>query len=510
MSKSTRASNPLKAVIGVSLVIILTSGLASVGVGLLGGISLASERSSTARGVTGAITPARVLIADTLASLGKLGTVGPISWASDKPYPYNCGNSEIEPSAAASVPVTVNGVNATVAVSAYGAGLGASTYPKLISSVSTCTGPLDVVLSAPAGFGVESAQVSVNRGGAVKATTISRTGDIVWFVSSPDVAVTASAAGAVARTVDILAPKVCTNRNSVAADATRNLVVGSAYKAFSRTSNTTIDDPGLPFVDTANVKPVPLDTPIIGIEPATPDGTPNWPVWPKMPDPIPVPTITVPVVAPVLTGSYMEQLADEIGPGCGWAFTDSSAPSVSKKSITDQNESARAAISDNLTAGASSWGNAVVKFWNSWPEYQNSVLDYQTYQSAVKTTNVAWDAINTQWVTYNADLAKYNVYLSSYNTTVARIAKTASDYAAALAACKATPAPSPSPSPSPSSSSSSSPDSTSAPSDCDSSVPKPKAEAVPVAPVAPTPPTDPRPLSEQVAAKTSAAVSSKG
>lgn len=430
----------------------ITAVLAAVSVGVSSVLTLgissivADEPAAAATGravVAGTDTPARTLIEDSLGALSVAGEVGPVRWSTADPYPFSCATLSAPAALTATAPITTSSGVATVSVDVFGAGLGATAYRELVVGVGDCTGQLDTVTTVSPGFGAESSQVTIDRAGTVRSATLSRVGDIVWFVSSDTSATTSTVAQAVNQAITDAAAGTCVNPTSGIEDRARNLIAGAKYVPYQRSAIASINSPGLPTVNSSTVEPVPLDAPLPALPPVTPEKQPTWPVWPDMPAAVPMPTLAQPAPEPVLSGTYTELLLDTDGPGCGWAFTGTASSNEDGDSIKAANAAASDGIKTTLKKQAADWKAQVLEFWSAWPQYQKDAAAYSAYAAQVEETNAAWRVINAEWKTYLAEVDDFNADMKAHKALVASIETAKTDYAAALVACETRPEPTP-------------------------------------------------------------------
>src|SRR5699024_6224045 len=82
---------------------------------------------------------------------------------------------------------------------------------------------------------------------------------------------------------------------------------------------------------------------------------PGHPVWPQLPAPVTAPTPPVHPGDAVTSATYPERIADPGGPGCGWAFTGSSAPLFDSVLAEQAADVAHTEALDELTSDAQRW-----------------------------------------------------------------------------------------------------------------------------------------------------------
>lgn len=455
-------------------------------------------------------TPAESALTSALEN-GPAGwnATGGIQTSEAAPPPYSCPLPGKAPAAAISRTFDTSGTSVKVTLTAYTAGLGAEAMGELNAAFERCAGP-----AAFPGWdhmygqkpGAEAYLASVNRSGNAYRTASFRRGDVIAYVSgSADFGMLQSLSLAVDNHLAAHVDPVCKDAASTAEQSERSLWATAAYNPFRVSADVKITDPGLPAVTgkEAPVK-VSLPGPVLEFSEALPVPVPEYPVWPLMPQPVPLPQEPQsPAPAPVLASKIRTLALDTSGPGCGWAFTATSAPVFDAAAAEKNNRAARTAASSKLTAGAKAWSSEVLQYWKDYGAFAKEVKAYTAYSAKVKEVNEAWNAIAADWTDYYTRAANYDLAVSQKEDFVLRHAAAEQEYEARIKECASrpepTPSPTPEPSPEPTPSPTASPSPTAtpepepSPEPCDTSRPAILDEEEPEIPAKPVEPADPRP-----------------
>lgn len=456
---------------------------------------------------------------------------GDIRLSDAAPPPYSCPLPGRAPAAALSRSFDAAGTTVKVTLTAYTAGLGAEAIGELNAAFERCAGP-----GAYPGWdhmygqtpGTESYFASVNRSGAAYRTASFRRGDVIAYVSgSADFGTLQSLSVALDSVLAAQVDPVCTDTGSTAQQSSRSLWARAGYTPYKVPAEVKIQDPGLPASKGKNAPaPVSLPGPDLETSQAFPADLPEYPVWPPMPKPVPLPQEPAsPAPAPVLSATVSTLALDAAGPGCGWAFTGTSAPVFDAAAAEKANSKARTGAAAKLTAGAKAWSADVLAYWKEYAAYAQQVKTYSAYAQKVSAVNEAWSAIDTDWADFYTRANAYDAAVAARADFDARRAAAEKDYAARIQECAERPVPAPKPSPSPSASPSpepspsaspnptASPGATPTPSPeptpepspepepepepCDTSRPEILDEQAPEVPEKPVAPADPRPADQR-------------
>lgn len=351
-------------------------------------------------------TPASNLVDQLLEAPAKgWKTTGGRTDGASAPFPYSCPVSGGTPIISTSQPYTVDGKQAVLTVSVYGPGLGVKAAQQLANNARGCAAGTGSTSQWASGDRQWTAS-SVLSGNSVRASMAQR-GDVVIHVAAPSD--TKALASQVAKTLDRkLTAKICAHPDAKLSDVDRNPNSGS-YRAHTVRFTAKIDDPGLPEIGEGDdIKPISLTAPLEQVNAANPAIQPSWPVWPEMPAVLDLPVApALPEPEPV-TSKKLDILAeDKEGPGCGWAFTGTSAPVFDKGKAEQANDADILAAKKELTQGAKRWSESILEFWKDANAYGEQSEKYSEYAQQVAEVNTAWAVIDGQWQDYNSQLRAY-------------------------------------------------------------------------------------------------------
>lgn len=401
----------------------------------------------------------------------------------------------------------------TVAVtaSAYGPGAGVWVMEGLAAQLSQCGEQRGDVESARGvdGLGVQAVKAGVPQGDVV----LVRRGDIILTVVGPS-----ADAEKVARSLDselTNALSDCVDPVGTLGDETRNpWLPGVQFQGMFVDSEVKVPALGAPGPP-QGIQAVPLDAEPIALPTVYRPVRPADPVWPlSLPAEVAVPVAPVsPGPEPTRTVIKVPQV-DRLGPGCGWAFTNTAAPAVDETELNEQREALRAAATDELKAKQAAWQPAVTAYYQQWADYSLRALAFGDYAQQVSGVAAAWQKIVDDRNLYNLALRTYQDAVAARDAFNADKQAATVEYQRQLLVCAApdptpsptpTPPPSPEPSPEPSGSGepSASPSVTASPPPAPTE-PRPRPgcpparpaildQSPPSVPAPPTPPPDPRP-----------------
>ncbi len=154
--------------------------------------------------------------------------------------------------------------------------------------------------------------------------------------------------------------------------------------------------------------PQPGDTPDPGDDPEIPEDAPDGRVyWPALPEPVERPEIDEPGDAPSEAVTVNIPRDDNIGPGCGWAFSGYPVLHVTGATATER-EQMESDAADDLTSQWETWAGSVEDYWAAREDYDEAVEAYRTYASQVDAVAAYWaDVVAPLWDQYDEDLTAY-------------------------------------------------------------------------------------------------------
>jgi hypothetical protein len=501
--------HPARTVAVSAAAMLLTGALTALGVHQFGaGIDFtASSDAITAPQVSGLTamtlrdTPAETALSRALGDVPDgWNAEGDVQRSQAAPSPYSCPLPGKAPSTSMTRSFRAAGATVRVTTAAYTAGLGAEAMAEANSRAFVCAGQ-----DGPVGWdkmygdtpGTESYLASVTKAGTVLWTASFRRGDVITYLTGAGPSTLQSLALGFDKHLSGFLDKVCANTGSGTGDATRSLWATAAYKPFTVGTEVSVDNPGLPK-PAAGAKAVSLPGPDLDVEEVTPHGTPDHPVWPKMPAPVKRPAAPAsPPEAPVTSRTVQMLSADTTGPGCGWSFTGTAAPVFDTAAASASNAALQGKTAARLTAGTELWSASVLAYWKAYEAYRKGAEAYAKYAGEVRTVNAAWDDIEAAWDDYNARKATYEAAVQDRARFAAEKSEAQKSYIADLERCAAEASrPTPAPTASPEPSASPSPKPTGDPEaagKCSVSRPEILDKTAPELPEKPTEPADPRP-----------------
>jgi hypothetical protein len=310
-------------------------------------------------------------------------------------------------------------IGVTLQVWAFGAGQGPRALTLLEETLSECRDSArgrPSVSTPDEGAGAGRLRVSSRSGDGVVWLVFQR-GDVLAAVTASDLsgAAPTSLAAEIASRVDgILEAElagVCPDQAAPESDAARNPYGSLPYEPFAREVVLTapvFPDSLLPpeVPEPSFAVPAPRSFPDLAprsrrtLAPATPAAPGQPPVAartevvvsgpaPSLVDPSaisrPEPYVTSPPTEPerpefpdgVVAGI---PLADEVGPGCGWAFTGQEAPSFDEERLQLAADEALQAAKLELAAAAAQWKADEARFLGEYADFQLRTAAYSAYQ----------------------------------------------------------------------------------------------------------------------------------
>ena len=481
---------------------------------------------------------------------GGWSAAGPLTWAVGTPYDYACRLSSwtgpgstvsaqrtyslaetttapVSPTPApsasgapSSTPATQSPPAAarsvTVTLHAFGAGAGAAAFTELRARIDSCPQREASVDSSTMDIAGTTGLAGLVRpeGSPASVSTVTwRRGDLLFDVHSVDLSQSelVDLATSIDRVgVADLTP-VCPQLDSTQADGARSPWVNrDSYTGLLADQPVVVPEVPLPAAP-AGVTPRNLAAPLDPLPAVVlPSVQPSDPVWPAaLPAPVPAPSSPTPVPPQPTAAIAKYQVRDDVGPGCGWAFTGQSAPPFNQ----DAADAARAAsintVRSNVLAAQQAWGQQVVAYWTAAAAYEQAIGRYRLYAAQVQQVSTAWAAIQSARDAYVVALATWQQAVNQRTALIGQQQAAALAYQNALAVCAAQPSNLPTISSSPTATttegptgqpsptttagpSPSSPSTTPTPA-CPPTRPAVLDQVVPPVPPAPVPPPDPRP-----------------
>ena len=321
------------------------------------------------------------------------------------------------------------GSGVTVTATAYGPGAGAPALDALLVARRQCVGEARV--TAASGLGVQTLRASQTKGAVDTQSVMFRRGDVVVSVSGTGVPLPEDAAADLDRRLTQLLTPVCVDQDSTTADFARSpLIARTAFTGLQVARGVDLPGQGSPLPDLVSPH---AGTPLPAAVTPTPPQAPYWPE--KAPDPVVSPTEPQPPTPYPVQTSYLAPAPDERGPGCGWAFTGTTAPTYDERAAAATQEQRRQAAVTAMQAAVAAYPAAVQAYEQAWRRYQGEAQAYTDYAVAAQEVESAWSAIRAQQEAYRFALEGYQQALAAYDAESRRRQDLATAYASAVTAC---------------------------------------------------------------------------
>lgn len=353
------------------------------------------------------------------------------------------------PTSAAPGPPAVQSL--TIAVRAFSAGAGALAFDTLRNGLDGCPQEGARVLSSSATVsGAEARATQIEPTGSPDTVNdlAWRRGDVILDVHSTNLDPTELML--VAQSLDAAAVAqltgICAQLDSTVADASRSPWINpSAYTGWLVDESVALP-PGPTPTPAAGV---PARDPALPLDPlptvVLPSPRPADPVWPELPPPVEAPVVPEPVEPQPTATTVATQRRDDVGPGCGWAFTAQSAPPFDATAAAAARQTALTQARADLKAAQQNWSQRLARFWVQANQYQSRIGAYRLYALQVDQVRVAWEALRQARVTYLADLRVWQAAGKARADFIAAQLAAQQQYDAAIAACASTASPTPAP-----------------------------------------------------------------
>lgn len=439
MRKLGIVSSIVGAVLAVSLVAL---------VGFYGGV--ASSRNSTLHSTTTAIKKAKGFV--TKSKIPDIRTLDYLMYSVVIPSGWGGSNSVssvVLPSLVdnscnvqtTEVPVKLNRSevfsllsdgkqSVTVQLMAYPAGLGAVAASYILNQAGSCSGV--VVKKTDLGYATQSFEIDSANPKNFDSSVYVRVGDVLGVVTT----INAPAVGLAAQWASswypnwskILTVDVCPQQTSTIADSSRSPYSVNYVGGWNKREVVVLDKQRTVAADiaghvlllnatrgdvksTVTVLPTSAETPVVAVPltgyPTTlsvslPSGEPGKPVVPIFP--------TEP--NSLATSAYV--VADPIGPGCGWAFTGETPPTLSNNATFVDSVNATFNAATKLVKARADWWVGRYDYVTALNEYMTAVTAWNIW---VSSANVI--IATALWKQYNSDVIAYQDASIIYAVTYA-------------------------------------------------------------------------------------------
>lgn len=384
-------------------------------------------------------------------------------------------------------------VGITITVNAYGPGLGALALQQLTED---CKG----VSAESNGAGTVTGDIQGSRFQAWHQ------GDVVVSITGTN---TDIPSGLVTQVRDRVTENL---KTSCAAPATDGVLLSSrnpyydrgAFTGLVTSEEVTADNPR-EKMDQPDIEPLP------DVTRPTPPAFPYYPS--SLPDAVSKPDVPAVPEYPATTQSISYQVEDATGPGCGWAFTNTSSPNFDAEAA-EQDHQKKIKDAKQVMEDAFTRYDADVDDWTKkWVDFESKEQVYRDYATQVSGIADQWSTQKTAQDTYTRDNRAYNKAVGQREQFYQDQRTAQEEYDSDVQTCKdlattppPTQTPSPSSPPAASDGGGESPSATPSPTPTESATPSMQCppdrpdildESAPSVPTKPTPPADPRPEEER-------------
>ncbi len=439
----------------VAIPALAVAGAATAGIPLLPLVEEPAPPAAAPAAPPGVVVATGTLAGNLVADLLRSGP-GPgwrpangITRAPGTPFDYAC--RVVGPPAAAVAAdrsfQDARGQQVTVQVRAYGAGLGAVAMDRLAARVQACPGRDSRVTAATYSDGSRSGIAGTVRPDGAPHAVASltwRRGDVLLSVVAPGR--TPSSLSSVAASVDaaalaLLRP-VCADLAAGATESVRTPWADRGlYAGWFVPEGVTAPPQPLP-APPAGIAPAPLDRVVDPLPLVTLPNRPADPVWPPaLPTAVASPQAPLPP-GPQPTATMIPiQQRDDVGPGCGWAFTGQAAPVVDDAVLIATREATISQAQNNLDVLQNQWGQSVVAYWAAAAQYDLAAAAFRAYATQVSSVAAQWQQITDARNAYATSLTAYQQAQADLAAYLAARATAQAAYDLAVAACAAAPTP---------------------------------------------------------------------
>lgn len=385
------------------------------------------------------VSPASVTLKESLAK-------APTGWESQgnllespqSPYPFSCTTEGINPALSYAQNFKANGKGIQVLVSAYTAGLAETGLADKVNRATSCGGGTYGI------YGVSQFdngyQVNVSTGVQKTKTIIFRHGDVVTYVIGDSnngnmIALASQFEKHLAKNM----LKVCVNPDYKGEETTRSPFSHDEYKGYYTNAKVVIPEVELPKIpEDEKFKAVKIGEKVTAVKNVDlPTKPTEYPVWPELPKEMTKPTAPeIPAKKADTEKGYKQRSEDKTGPGCGWAFTGSTAPQFSKKDADQENTMTKTSTEDTLVKEARKWQESVLAYWKAHDKYETDAPKWNKYVSEVNKVSDAWDEIRADWNTYWANHAVWEQEVRERDAFLARQDQAKKNYNNAIQVCE--------------------------------------------------------------------------
>ncbi|WP_156250972.1 hypothetical protein [Pseudactinotalea terrae] len=323
-------------------------------------------------------------------------------WAAAVPLPFGCqGPAPV---------VSAVGSHGAVLIGAFVMPAGGGR--QAMDSLRSCGHQRTVAGAQARSFSVDGGQV-----------VIWSRGDVLVSVSAP--AVDAAVLAATDTRLLGALEGQCASADIAAQDPTRNPTLGQ-YTPWRIEQQVAVVASGLEVPEAESVAtPTELDAPTL----------PAGVTGPPLPEAVPAPQRPEHPGEQPLTRSYWLPAVDELGPGCGWAFTGATGPQVDPAAVSRQAAAATRDAQTALDAEHAEWAQAATSYLDALPGYQEQLSAWEAYATEVREVAAHWQDQAKSLATYQAAVTTRQTQLDQLASFEADRDAAQKTYEAAVLAC---------------------------------------------------------------------------
>lgn len=385
------------------------------------------------------VSPASVTLKDALdKSPSGWEVQGNLLESPQSPYPFSCTTEGINPALSYAQNFKVKGKGVQVLLSAYTAGLAESGLADKVNRASSCGGGTYSI------YGLSQFdngyQVNVSTSVQKTKTIIFRHGDVVaYIIGDSNNGNMISLASEFKKHLSDKMQKVCANPEYKGKETTRSPFSHDEYKGYYTNAKVVIPEVELPEVpEDEKYKAVKIGADITPVKDVViPNKPTEYPVWPELPKTMEKPTAPeIPAKKADTEKNYDQRTEDKVGPGCGWAFTGSTAPEFIKEDADRENKMSKTSAEEALVRSARKWQESVIAYWKSYDKYETDAPKWNKYVAEVNKVSDAWDAIRADWNTYWANHAVWEQQVRERDSFLTRQDQARKNYENAIQVCE--------------------------------------------------------------------------
>lgn len=366
-------------------------------------------------------------------------TKGNLLDSPQSPYPFSCVTEGINPVMSFAQNFKAKGTEVQIMTTAYTAGLAEAGLEDKINRASSCA--QGTYATYELSTFEQAYQVNVSMSGQRTKTIVFRTSDVVVYVIAD---ISNSNIGSIATEFYNHLQKgltgVCAANEYSGDELNRSLFSGEEFKGYFTKSQVILPKVDLPKIsEDDNFKAVKIGSPTTSLKSVElPEKPTAYPVWPELPAAVDKPEKPkTPAKEGPTTKNYDRKAEDSKGPGCGWAFTGSTAPAFDKEAADTENDAKKQSTEAALVKDAEQWQKDVLAYWENYEKYQTQAPKWNAYVADVNEVKSAWATIEANWNVYYGAKARWDAEVDAREDFLARQKAAQESYDNAVAVCEA-------------------------------------------------------------------------